>query len=161
MVLALRYTPSNIPYQEGATLQNLASGLVPRVLWPGKPTIGIGYWFGVNYWRPPSQVRVAPQAITHPGEFYIDFGVAGVIVGLALLGLFYRFIWESLRPHESATVALLYTILFLTVVVVDRDLPLVYVTLVQRLVVTGILLLVLVAAARIRPTAQTKHAPRS
>jgi hypothetical protein len=147
LALAIRYTPSEIPYLEGATLQNLAAGLVPRVLWPEKPEIGTGYWFSVNYWGTPPGVPVVPQTITHPGELYIDFGITGIIVGLAILGLWYRFAWEATRPRESATAALLYTLILVTVVDVDRDLPLVYVTLVQR-VVTAALLIALIEAAR-------------
>jgi hypothetical protein len=88
-----------------------------------------------------------PQTITHPGELYIDFGIAGVIVGLAVLGFWYRFAWEATRPRESATAALLYTLIFVTVVDVDRDLPLVYVTLVQRLA-TATLLIALIEGGR-------------
>jgi len=147
LALAIRYTPSEIPYLEGATLNNLAAGLVPRVLWPGKPKIGIGYWFSVNYWGTPPGVPVVPQTITHPGELYIDFGIAGIIVGLAILGLWYRFAWEATRPRESATAALLYTLVFVTVIDVDRDLPLVYVTLIQRLI-TATLLIALIECFR-------------
>jgi DNA polymerase III beta subunit, N-terminal domain len=147
LTLAIRYTPSENPYLEGATLQNLAAGLVPRVLWPEKPKIGIGYWFSVNYWGTPPGVPVVPQTITHPGELYIDFGIAGLIVGLAVLGFWYRFAWEATRPRESATAALLYTLIFVTVIDVDRDLPLVYVTLVQRLA-TATLLIALIEGGR-------------
>jgi hypothetical protein len=149
LTLAIRYTPSEIPYLEGATLQNLAAGLVPRVLWPGKPKIGIGYWFSVNYWGTPPGVPIVPQTITHPGELYIDFGIAGVIVGLAILGLWYRFAWEATRPRESATAALLYTLVFVTVIDVDRDLPLVYVTLVQRLATATVLIALIEGVRRL------------
>jgi hypothetical protein len=155
LALAIRYTPSEIPYLEGATLQNLASGFVPRILWPDKPKIGIGYWFSVNYWGTPPGVPVVPQTITHPGELYVDFGIGGVMVGLAILGLWYRFAWEATRPRESATAALLYTLIFVTVIDVDRDLPLVYVTLVQRLV-TATLLIALIEGGR-RLIASRRH----
>jgi hypothetical protein len=143
MTLVVRYTGHEVPYQHGWTLKNLAAGLVPRVLWPGKPRIGIGYWFARSYWGTPANIQEVPQTVTHPGELYIDFGIAGVVIGLCVLGLWYRFAWESIRPRESGTAAVVYTVLFVTVVGVDRDLPLVYVTLVQRLAVVAIMLLVL------------------
>lgn len=150
LTLAVRYTPSQITYRRGATLEGLWTGVVPRILWPSKPTIGIGYWFAVHYWGTPPDVKQVPQTVTHPGELYIDFGVAGIIIGMALLGLWYRFAFSALRPRETGTAAMLYTILLLTVVSVDRDLPLVYVTLLQRLVVVGLLLLALSWLARWR-----------
>jgi hypothetical protein len=151
MVLLVRYTPSEVPHQDGATLLNLAAGLVPRIFWADKPNIGIGYWFGESYWGTPEGVPVVAQAITHPGELYVDFGVVGVIVGMAILGLWYRLAWEALRPRASAAAALIYTIVFATVVVVDRDLPLVYITLVQRLAVVGLFLGALALIGRITP----------
>jgi hypothetical protein len=140
LTLVVRYTPSVIPYRDGATLEQLAAGLVPRVLWPGKPNIGIGYWFAVHYWGTPPGTKQVPQTVTHPGELYIDFGLIGVIVGCFLLGMWYRFAYCALRPRESGTAALLYSVLLLTIMSVDRDLPLVYVTLVQRLVATAFVL---------------------
>jgi hypothetical protein len=133
------YTPKEIPFQHGATLRNLASGLVPRVLWPDKPTVGIGYWFAQSYWGTPAGVREVPQSVTHLGELWIDFGWAGVAVGMAILGVWYRFLYSALRPRESGTGAILYVIALLTVLPVDRDFPLVYITLIQRLAFVALL----------------------
>jgi len=150
MTLVVRHTPSQIPYRLGATMEGLWTGVVPRILWPDKPNIGIGYWFAVHYWGTPAGVEQVPQTVTHPGELYIDFGLIGVIVGMALLGLWYRLAYAALRPAESGTAAVVYTILLLTVVSVDRDLPLVYVTLLQRMVVVGLLLTALALLGRLR-----------
>jgi hypothetical protein len=149
LTLAVRYTPKSVPYQDGATLKNLAAGLVPRVLWPGKPKIGIGYWFALTYWGTPPGVTEVPQSVTHPGELWIDFGWLGVIIGLGILGIWYRFVYSSLRPLESGTGAVLYAIVLVTVIPVDRDLPLVYVTLVQRLVVAALVLAAIESARRL------------
>jgi hypothetical protein len=138
MTLAVSRTPRTIPFQHGATLENFAQGLVPRIVWAGKPTIGIGFWFAVNYWGAERGVPTVPQSVTHPAELWIDFGWWGVLIGLALLGVWYRFAYAALRPRESGTGAVVYTVVFLTVIVVDRDIPLVYVTLVQRLAVVAL-----------------------
>jgi hypothetical protein len=154
LALAVIYTPDEIPHQNGETLENLASGLVPRFLWPDKPTIGIGYWFAVTYWGTPPATLEVPQSVTHLGELWIDFGWAGVALGMAVLGIWYRFLYSALRPRESGTGAVLYVIALLTVLPVDRDLPLVYVTLVQRLAFVALLLTVATVIVRV---AQRRH----
>jgi hypothetical protein len=148
--VAVRFTGNEQPFQNGATLANLAGGLVPRIVWPGKPTLAIGSWFAENYWRTPPEGEVVPQAVTHPGELWIDFGLPGVIIGLALLGIWYRVAFTALKPEATGTGALFYAIVFVTVIVVDRDLPLVYVTLVQRVAATVLLLVVLTGLMRLR-----------
>lgn len=145
VALAVAYTPRTIPFQLGRkTLVELAAGPIPRVLWPGKPEIGLGSWFDEHYWQSGNaDIPIVPQSVTHLGELWIDFGLFGVVVGMALLGAFYRFVWEALRPRSSPTGALVYAVVFLTVVVVDRDIPLVYVTLMQRLAALAVLLFIL------------------
>jgi hypothetical protein len=139
LALAVIYTPSEVPFQHGGTLSNLASGFVPRIFWPSKPKVGIGYWFAETYWGTPPGVTQVPQSVTHIGELWIDFGWIGVVLGMAILGVWYRFAYAVLRPRESGTGAVLYAIFLLTTLPVDRDLPLVYVTLAQRLVFVALL----------------------
>lgn len=140
LALAVTYTPAVVPHQNGDTLANLAAGLVPRIVWESKPAIGIGYWFAETYWGTPPGVDEVPQSVTHLGELWIDFGWLGVILGAAILGVWYRFVYTALNPRSSGTGAIVYTIVLLTILPVDRDLPLVYVTLVQRLVFVGLVL---------------------
>lgn len=156
LALAVIYTPAVIPHQNGATLANLASGLVPRFLWPDKPAVGIGYWFAQSYWGTPAGVLEVPQAPTHLGELWIDFGWPGVVIGMTVLGVWYRLLYSALRPRESGTGALVYVIALLTVLPVDRDFPLVYVTLVQRLVFVALLFAVAAVLVRV---AERRRAP--
>jgi hypothetical protein len=150
MTLAVWYTPEEMPYQNGRTLALLAGGLIPRVIWPEKPAVGLGMWFAEHYWGTPLGVREVPQAIGHPAELWIDFGFLGVIVGLTVLGFGYRMAFAAARPSGSATGVLIYAVVLATVVSVDRDLPLVYVSLGQRLAVLGVIMLVLLLLARTR-----------
>ena len=151
MTVAVMATPSRIPYQEGGTLIQLWQGLVPRVLWAGKPNIGLGSWFAANYWAPGSPS--APQAMTHPGELWIDFGWPGVVLGLGILGVLYRLLFALLDPIASPIGAVVYSVVFSTLIVVDTDIPFVYITLIQRVVTlaclfVGISLVVRLAKSR-------------
>ena len=90
--LIIRETPKTVPFQGGWSIGYIALAYIPRVLWPGKPTISIGQWITDTYGSGP---RI--QSATGPtwvGEFYLNFGVPGVIVGMASLGLLLRLIHE-------------------------------------------------------------------
>jgi hypothetical protein len=79
-------TPEKIPYLEGSTFKNLATNWIPRVFWAEKPREVLGQWFGHKY-------RIlnpddAGTSINIPWivEFYVNFGLWGVVGGMALTG---------------------------------------------------------------------------
>jgi hypothetical protein len=108
----IRDTPSVAPFQHGKTLGVFFLAFVPRVLWPGKPTITVGAYiteaYGAGYG---ANTSTAP---TQLGEFYMNFGYAGIIGGMLLYGLLLRLAHEILlvRPTTPA--------LFVAVVVLFR-----------------------------------------
>lgn len=109
----VRDTPSRVSYQYGKTFAALLVAPIPRFLWPGKPDNSVGLWITKNY----SHGLESHTAPTQVGEFYINFGIAGVIGGLLLLGLILRFVHESLvsRPTVPTTMAVLIFMYFLCV----------------------------------------------
>jgi hypothetical protein len=82
-------TPAEIPYWNGETYLSLVGAFVPRFLWPDKPTKELGQAFGHRY----GYVGVNDQstALNLPilVEFYVNFGIAGVILGMCLVGCIY------------------------------------------------------------------------
>lgn len=80
-------TPETIPYLGGSTLRNLATNFIPRLLWPDKPSETLGQWFGHTYriLRPDDQ-RTSMN-LPWLVEFYINFGIVGVVLGMALAGV--------------------------------------------------------------------------
>jgi hypothetical protein len=149
-----------MPHQDGRTLALLAAGLIPRALWPEKPPVGLGSWFAEHYWNTPFGVQEVPQAIGHPAELWIDFGLLGVIAGLAVLGFGYRFVVAAVRPGTGATAVVVYTVVLVTVLSVDRDLPLVYVSLGQRLAALAALMVPLLALERLIDRRSSRARPR-
>ncbi|MBM3733828.1 MAG: O-antigen polysaccharide polymerase Wzy [Acidimicrobiia bacterium] len=79
-------TPDQVPFFAGKTLRPLLYVPIPRLIWPDKPSEGIGNQIGHLY------------RILNPGdmttsvnlpwivEFYINFGLVGVVLGLGLSG---------------------------------------------------------------------------
>jgi hypothetical protein len=95
-------TPDTVPYWGGETYSFLLASVIPRFLWPEKPEAGFGNEFGRRYGF--LHPRNYDTTINVPwlAEFYMNFGAAGVLVGMALVGAGFRFLVQKLsRPASS------------------------------------------------------------
>lgn len=87
--LALDRTPNPNPYLYGGSLMKIFTSFIPRPLYPDKP-----WSFGVDFSN--SYLDTALKASTSPstiGELYINFHVAGIIVGFFIIGIFLRTVY--------------------------------------------------------------------
>jgi len=78
-----------VPYARGVTLWWAVIAVIPRIVWEDKPIVAGGgnvasYFTGINFSEGTS------VGIGHIMEFYINFGAAGVVVGLFLMGVMAR-----------------------------------------------------------------------
>lgn len=93
-------TPKRVSYWDGETYKGFAWAFVPRIVAPDKPLKGLGQTFGHRYsLLAPDDHRTSlnlPQVV----EMYCNFGTAGVLIGMTLLGLFYRAI-ASMVNHST------------------------------------------------------------
>lgn len=132
----MRRTPADIPYWNGFTYTSLVGALVPRVLWPDKPTKTLGQDFGHRY------SYLAPNdhytSINLPVliEFYINFGDPGIVIGMFLVGIVFALLDQLCNRAGqcvlmTAAAAPLLTQLF----VMECDLSLQYGGLVMQLAV--------------------------
>jgi len=107
----VRDTPSRVPYQDGRTLGLFFVAFVPRALWAEKPGITIGQWITDTYGSGPAiESNTAPTAI---GDYYLNFGTAGVIGGMFLLGLLLRISHECLLRDQPTAPGLLTAVVIL------------------------------------------------
>jgi hypothetical protein len=83
-------TPSAVPYQYGSTYSYFAVALVPRFLWPDKPEAGAAnFFYGVNYGITTEEgAKRSSFGISLLAESFINFGVVGIVVIMALQGVF-------------------------------------------------------------------------
>lgn len=90
----IRDTPSIVPFQNGRTIGLIAIAYVPRVLWPGKPTISIGQWITDNYTLLGSRLRtnIGPSWV---GELYLNYAIPAVLAGFFVIGLLLRLAHEA------------------------------------------------------------------
>jgi oligosaccharide repeat unit polymerase len=85
--LVFELFPDQEPFRHGQTLMVTLLGFIPRAVWPEKP-VGIGkeltrYVVGPFY----EETEGFSVAVTLPGDFYLNFGWFGVILGGFSLGL--------------------------------------------------------------------------
>jgi hypothetical protein len=103
--VVVRDTPSRVPYQYGRTLSYIPMSYIPRLFWPGKPNFDIGYWVTTNYGF--GAHIESSTGCTWMGELFFNFGWAGLIVGMALMGAWFRFLQESFLGIEATIPAIL------------------------------------------------------
>jgi hypothetical protein len=92
-------------FYNGEMLGFMGVALVPRFLWPSKPTIALGTWFAY-------QIGAAHRAddgsynnsvnMTVIGHVYLDFGLWGVIIGCLLIGVILQQFWYSANFYDNA-----------------------------------------------------------
>ncbi|MCU1265057.1 MAG: hypothetical protein JWM21_1375 [Acidobacteria bacterium] len=82
-------TPSVVPYQYGDTYRYLTITWVPRILWPEKPIANAANnYYAVAYDISTEEgVKTSSFGATLMGEGYMNFGIAGVVILMAFLGL--------------------------------------------------------------------------
>jgi hypothetical protein len=105
---------------------------VPRVLWPDKPVIQAGATFGRLFFVPleyQSSLDTISIGMYHIGDLYVTFGVAGVLIGMCLLGCIYRLFYRLFDPIRSSDLSMkfLYIVmLFPLVNGFESDIPTTY-----------------------------------
>lgn len=92
-------------FYAGRASMPLAYALIPRALWPDKPSIELGTWFALeigaatisaNTGRANNSVNM-----TIPGELYLDFGWIGVMLGCILFGGILSAFWNASHFNDS------------------------------------------------------------
>lgn len=100
--LVISMTPDLVPYWAGESYHTLWTSFVPRVIWPDKPKSNIGQDFGHRY----DFIGVGDYwtSINLPWliEFYANFGMLGVLVGMFLVGLFFRILVQKFKVPVSS-----------------------------------------------------------
>jgi hypothetical protein len=87
-------TPDFVPYWLGETYYPLLFKIIPRFLYPDKPLEVTGQTFGHRYSFLAADDYVTSYNLPQLIEFYANFGVFGVILGMVLLGVFYRVVQQ-------------------------------------------------------------------
>lgn len=106
----IKYTPEQIDFQLGKTFLNLFLKPIPSRIWEEKPQ-GAGVIVTKNLYPKhfEAKVSIAPSLV---GEFYLNFHIIGIILGMCLFGMVSRLFFELLQHNKgNKNVMLLYAIL--------------------------------------------------
>ena len=96
-------TPDEVPYWGGTTYKPALTSFVPRALWPGKPTETNGNAFGRRYdLITPAHLQMSVN-IPWIVEMRANFGLAGVLVGMMLVGLLMALLDRFFNRREASS----------------------------------------------------------
>jgi hypothetical protein len=85
-------------FYNGETLEYMTYAFIPRIIWPEKPLITPGQWFAEKIGR---GQRISETKFSNSinmslvGEFYLNFGWIGAILGVTLMTFLYIIFWEA------------------------------------------------------------------
>jgi hypothetical protein len=128
-------TPASVPYWEGATYQTFFTSWIPRILWPDKPKKGLGQEYGHRYRFLGAGDTDTSINLEQTVEMYANFGLEGVLVGMFLMGLIYRFCYRVLNHPDGGDGALLIAATtFRSMVNIESDFSLVFGGLLQSVI---------------------------
>jgi hypothetical protein len=104
----LEMTPSLVPFQEGDTYRFLGVTLIPRFLWPDKPSVNEANRFyqvayGLTSERGLDGVSIAVGSLA---EGYINFGWVGVIGIMLFIGMALGIYQRTFLAYQSSTLFL-------------------------------------------------------
>lgn len=93
---------SDIPFEDGQTLADLAYAFVPKLIWADKPPVETGQLFNRLVIRGEGDTDVSPS---HLGELYWNFGWPGLTIGMAFIGALLGYVGakSNLADGLSAT----------------------------------------------------------
>lgn len=111
LMLILHRTGVTLPFQWGASLVDLFTFWVPRLLWPAKP-LSFGLTFPATYMPDMHWGHMTYASCSLPGELYLNFHVAGIVAGCAALGAVMRATFAAAGRGPGAL--LVYGYVFLT-----------------------------------------------
>jgi hypothetical protein len=102
----MNFVPASRPHEFGAmTMAAISHILLPRLLIPDKAALPQDTVITIAYTGLPITDRSGVSiSIGYPGEFYIDFGILGVLAGMGILGFLYGKASRYIQRHFSALI---------------------------------------------------------
>jgi hypothetical protein len=151
--LVMALTPAVVPYEGFERFLTLPSGLIPRALWPDKPTLSRGVWFSSTF-RGLEEDTTSYSAMTIFSEGYLFYGWTGALVAMVITGAVLAVLRRRL---DNSRLALVYLALVPTILQIEPEFSSYLITLVQRAVVFAATFIVLTSTRKMPLTRSTSR----
>lgn len=151
LAVTIKLTPEVMDFQLGRTITPLFLLPIPRAIFPDKPDLSLGGMFGVKFWGWPEDPWHGSAAITQVGEFYLNFHLAGIILGMFLSGIIYRLTYLYFIKQGTVDKRIgvfLYSVTFFHLIGIESNIAIAYAGLLQTFLVG--LLIAWLLSVRIR-----------
>ncbi|HEC35058.1 MAG TPA: oligosaccharide repeat unit polymerase [Anaerolineae bacterium] len=93
--------PERIPFQYFTTYTRIITTIVPRRIWPTKPALGESSVYQPLFLPGHDGRSSSSYPAGTVGDFYLQLGVPGVIIGFFMGGVCRRLLYEYLLRHKS------------------------------------------------------------
>jgi hypothetical protein len=101
----MRDAGTKVPFEHGRTILFIPLSYIPRLLWPKKPLFDTGQWVTDNFGSGPD--IESSTGSSWMGELYFNFGWFGLVIGMALIGIWFRFLQDSFLGIDATIPAML------------------------------------------------------
>ena len=143
-------TPKTVPYWMGKTYQTLLWMPIPRIIYPDKPTKVLGQTFGHRYGLLHHSDYTTSYNFPQLVEMYANFGVMGVIIGMFIIGIIYRAIYEMLcHPKAGEGGILIGLFIFMGLVNIESDFSLVFGAVIYHIILLAIIMRLIRSRSRV------------
>ena len=89
LLIVVGLSPQHVPYWEGYSYKIFVTKFIPRIFWDEKPSDTLGNEFGKRYKILNNFDRGTSWNMPVLNEFFVNFGLIGVIMGMFFLGLIF------------------------------------------------------------------------
>jgi hypothetical protein len=103
----VQQTPDIVPYWNGSTYSFLLYMMIPRIIWPDKPTQTLGFEFTHRYGMRDESDTTTSLNLPWMVELYANFGDAGVVFGMALIGMLFAALEAKFNTYSMAPLELI------------------------------------------------------
>jgi hypothetical protein len=127
------------PFLYGKPLLNFFIAFPPRLLWKDKPTVHMdGNAFGHSIGVLSPEDTLTSVGPTIVGDWYMNFGVVGIVFGMLFMGFLWRIFYEYLIKGTKLSLSgvLIYSIVFIQIIKgIENEIASVYAGLVKFLII--------------------------
>jgi hypothetical protein len=115
--LVIEGVPERMDFQYGKTMFVTLALLVPTFLWPGKYEFyqNVLTWDDLIF----EKRGMGGIAITQIGELYLNFHLFGIIMGMFVLGVFYRFVHLYFTKDRNPVGVFIFMNLWLAIIFIE------------------------------------------